>query len=166
MRPLGKSGIAAVVLLAAGAVAAHFEGYVPHGYSDVVGVVSACRGHTGTDVKLGEKYTPEQCEAWFRQDLAIANATVHRCVTRSMPPNVEAALTSFTYNVGPGRVGVKDGFCWLKNGRQPRIRILANAGDWAGVCNQFQYWTSAGSKWRRGLERRRAAERALCEKQD
>jgi lysozyme len=125
---------------------------------------TACEGHTGPDVEVGKVYSPAQCEAWKKQDLAIANAIVHRCVTREMPVGVEAALTDFTINNGAGAAGIKDGLCILKNGRMPRIRIYANAGNWLAVCNEFQYWANAGGKRLPGLVRRAEARRAVCMK--
>lgn len=157
-----KAGLLVAVLGLAAVLGRHYEGNAQVGYLDRIARVhtpTACIGHTGPGVVVGKHYSAEQCEAWFREDLRSANAVLHSCVHRTMPVNVEAALTDFTFNVGPGRQGVKDGMCVLFSGRPSTISVLANAGDWAGVCRQFPAW----DKNVRGLQARRAEERALCE---
>lgn len=165
MNPRSLAGAIAAVVMAA-SVAMGFEGYRETPYRDVGGVLTVCYGHTGV-VEM-RQYQRAECEAFLRHDMAEANAIVRRCVGREMPLNVEAALTDFTYNKGPGRAGKgadrgKDGFCILKSGKPSTIRLKAMAGDWAGVCEQFQYWTSANGIQYAGLVRRSAADRTLCE---
>lgn len=160
------SGAGVLVVAIVAAMMTTFEGSPKAAYMDRLPLnptPTACEGHTGPDVQVGKVYSPEQCAEWKRQDIINANNIVRRCVTRDMPVGVEAALTDFVINLGPGREGVKDGLCILKNGRQPRIRVYANAGDWPAVCNEFQYWTSAGGRKLPGLVRRAEARRAVCE---
>lgn len=159
---VGASAASLVLSLAAGLVM-HFEGYVPKTYADPVGIPTICYGHTGSDVRPGEKLDRLQCEQLLRGDLAAANHIVHECVHRDMPPRVEAALTSFAFNVGRGGIEDKDGFCILKNGRIPKIRQFAMAGNWNATCAALSEWVYAGGEILPGLVRRRAAERALCE---
>jgi len=59
------SFVAAVVALSA-TVIRPWEGSEPVAYSDVVGVTTACTGHTGPEVVLGKYYDEYQCEKWFR----------------------------------------------------------------------------------------------------
>jgi lysozyme len=165
MNPRTLSGAIAAVLMAA-AVAAGFEGERLTPYKDVTGVPTVCMGHTG-DVEM-RQYHHDECVALLQRDMSEANSIVRRCVGREMPLNVEAAITDFVFNVGAGRArnGAdkgKDGFCVLKNGQPSTMRVRASAGDWAGVCQQFQFWTTAGGVEYRGLVRRREADRALCE---
>lgn len=70
-------------------------------YSDVVGVTTACTGHTGPDVVLGKHYDAYQCDKWFKQDIARASAYVFQCITAPLTVNQAAALTSATFNIGP-----------------------------------------------------------------
>lgn len=142
--------VAAVLALAA-PVVTRWEGvrYVP--YWDAVGVLTVCYGHTGPDVKPGRKYTEAECRALLDADMLEANGHVRRCVGRAMPPRVEAALISLTFNVGPRAV------CSGTPGR------FARAGDWAGTCASLDLYKYAGGRVYRGLELRRADERALCE---
>lgn len=145
------AGTLAGAMAIAAAVIAPWEGNEPIGYYDVVQVPTACLGHTGPGVVVGKRYTPEQCHAWFQSDVGEAAKAVDRCVTVPMPDKVWAAWTSLTFNVGVRA------FCGSTLVRK------ANAGDLAGACAQISRWDYAGGKRIRGLTRRRAAERALCE---
>jgi len=144
-------GAAVGVIALAASVVAYWEGYVPHTYADPIGIPTACYGHTGPDVRLGQRYTREECNALLEGDLAEAYTYVLRCIRVPMTQSQAAALVSATYNAGPVIV------CNSTLGR------MANRGDWAGACAQLDRWVYAGNKKLRGLIRRRAAERAMCE---
>lgn len=168
--PRIAAAVAVTVLGLAGSIAATYEtspGTNPGvSYLDRLpkrATPTACEGHTGKDVVVGKTYTQAQCDKWFQEDLVKANAVVHSCISRAMPINVEAALTDFAFNIGPGRAGAKDGLCILRNGKQPQIRALANEGNWPAVCSQFKYWTSAGGVQLAGLVKRRKDEQVMCE---
>lgn len=150
-----------LALLLAALLIRPFEGDVRSPYRDIVGVLTVCSGHT-TQVEQ-RSYSADECDALFRSDIGVAWATVQRCYTGPMTEWQAASLISLAYRTGPGGKGVKDGVCWLKSGRQPTIRQLANAGDWNGACAQFDYWVMAGGRRVAGLERRARAERRLCE---
>lgn len=145
------SGIAGVVLALAATVAVYFEGYIPTTYADPVGIPTICYGHTGPDVTPGRTATAEECSALLEQDLAVAYASVKRCITSPMLPHQAAALTSAAYNAGPKIV------CGST------LQKLANAGDWNGACAQLDRWVWASGRKLPGLIKRRAAERAICE---
>ena len=120
-----------------------------------------CHGHT-KGVRKGDTATKAMCDEWLIQDLHEANDVVDRCITAPMTINQRAALIDFALNVGPGAPGVKDGLCWLKNGKQPYIRRMANEGRWQEACNGFLDWTKAHGVVYRGLVIRRQHERDLC----
>lgn len=154
-------GTVAAMLALAMWLVVPFEGRSMEPYRDVVGVLTVCHGHTGSVQQ--RTYTRDECDRLLRSDLGEAWRTVQRCIHAPMTDYQAAALVSFTFNVGPGRKGVKDGLCQLKNGRVPRIRQYANEGDWQRACAQLDHWVYAGGVRYRGLVRRRAAERAMCE---
>lgn len=145
------AGTLAGAIAIAAAVIAPWEGNEPTGYYDIVRVPTACLGHTGPDVVVGQAYTREQCQAWFQSDVGEAAKAVDRCVTVPMPDKVWASWTSLTFNIGIRA------FCGSTLVRK------ANAGDYAGACAQISRWDYAKGKRIRGLTRRRAAERRLCE---
>lgn len=147
-------GTVAGVLLAAAALVKPWEGYEAKPYIDAVGVLTVCYGHTGrsTGTAVERKtHTRAECDALLEADMLEAWRHVERCITAPMTTGQGAALLSATFNAGPSIV------CGST------LQRLANAGDWAGACAQLDRWVYAGGKKLRGLERRRSAERAVCE---
>ena len=147
--------VGALLLIAslAGGLVAQFEANPRLSYMDNLPATptpTACRGHTGADVKVGMAYSPEQCAAWFRADLLKAANGVQGCVTAPMAPNQFAAFTSTAYNIGIAA------FCRSSMAR------LANAGDRAGSCTAILLYVYAGGHKLRGLVSRRQAEYELC----
>lgn len=128
----------------------HYEGTVFSTYRDPVGIITACTGHTGPELKMGQTYTREQCEEMLYKDLA-KHADALNCVRAPLTDGQRAAFLSFAFNVGD------DAFC-----RSTLVR-KANAGDMDGACAELSRWTYASGKQLPGLVRRRAAERQLCE---
>lgn len=152
-----RTALAALALAAglAGGVAATYEGNPRTSYMDNLPTnptPTACRGHTGADVEAGKVYTAEQCDKWFHDDLLKAAQGVKGCVTAPMSINAWGAYTDLAYNIGIAA------FC------RSSVARLANAGDRAGSCKALLLYVYAGGKKLRGLMRRRAAERALCER--
>lgn len=94
-------GFAAAVIAVAMAFTQPWEGTEPVAYSDVVGVTTACTGHTGPEVVLGKRYDAYQCDKWFKQDIAKASGYVFQCIKVPLTVNQAAALTSATFNIGP-----------------------------------------------------------------
>lgn len=127
-----------------------YEGTVLSTYRDPVGIITACTGHTGPELKMGQAYTREQCEEMLYKDLA-KHADALSCISAPLTDGQRAAFLSFAFNVGD------DAFC-----RSTLVR-KANAGDIDGACAELSRWTYAGGKQLPGLIRRRAAERQLCE---
>lgn len=142
---LAGGALAATVAL----VAAH-EGYRAYTYADPVGIPTACFGHTGPNVRMGQTYTRLQCEKLLIDDLQKAHNAVVQCIRTPLTDNQRVALTSFAYNVGG------QALCGSTLAKK------ANAGDMAGACNELPRWVYAKGIKLPGLIRRRAEERALC----
>src|SRR5690606_2134125 len=89
----GASAIAAVLIQ-------WHEGvrYVP--YTDPVGVLTVCYGHTGPDITPGKRYTQAECEALLSKDQAVAEAAVDRLVRVPISKYERAALIDFAFNKG------------------------------------------------------------------
>jgi len=139
-----------VLALAAGLIS-YYEGYVPRGYADPVGIPTACYGHTGPEVRLGQLYTKAQCDALLTQDIRIAQSQVKRCIRVPLKPHEEAALVSFAFNVGG------QALC----GSTLAKRI--NAGQLPSACAEMSKWIYSRGLKLPGLVKRRASERAMCE---
>lgn len=158
-RRLRQWGIAKVKALAATAVialatpvVAYYEGLVPSTYADPVGIPTVCFGHTGAAASPGASYSEAECTALLQGDLLAAYGHVLRCIGVELEPHEAAALTSFAFNVGGAQ------FC------SSTLVRLANGGAPASTwCAQLDRWVYARGILLRGLVRRRAAERALCE---
>lgn len=125
-----------------------YEGYSANAYLDTGNVPTIAHGHT-RGVKMGQTCTPEQADAWLREDLASAEADVSKLVKVPLTDNQFAALVSFTFNLGGPQLG-----------KSTLLRFL-NAGNYAGAGSQFQFWVFDNGKKLPGLIRRRAAEAAL-----
>lgn len=128
-----------------------FEGMRLTAYSDPVGISTACAGET-RGVKLGQRYTVEQCKTMLEGRLVEFWTEAERCVPflGDMPPSRQAAVVSLSYNIG------SRAFC-----KSSAARLL-NAGQVKAGCDAFMKWTTAGGITFRGLVRRREAERELC----
>lgn len=127
-----------------------YEGTVFSTYRDPVGIITACTGHTGPELSMGQTYTRQQCEDMLYKDLA-KHADALSCIQQPLTEGQRAAFVSFAFNVG------NEAFC-----RSTLVR-KANAGDIDGACAELSRWIYAGGKQLPGLVKRRAAERQLCE---
>ena len=142
---------AAWVLIATTCVAG-FEGLRQVAYRDPVGIPTACFGETH-GIKMGQKFTLDECKGLLSDSLEIANNGVNSCTHVALPDNRRAALVSFTYNVGAGA------YC-----RSTLVKKL-NAGDAPGACNELSKFVYAKGVKLPGLVSRREQERQLCLKE-
>lgn len=147
-RLVAKIGAGAAA--AAVSIVAYYEGTVHKTYRDPIGIITACTGHTGPELKMGQTFTKQQCEDMLYADLDKHSKALD-CIKRPMSDGQKAAFLSFAFNVGNGA------FCGSTLARK------ANAGDMLGACAELSRWTMAGGKRLPGLVKRRAAERKLCE---
>ena len=136
---IGAAATALVVPLVA-----RYEGTVLRTYRDPIGIITACTGHTGPALRMGQTFTRQQCEAMLYQDLA-QHADALGCIRQPLTDGQRAAFLSFAFNVGEGA------FC------QSTLVRKANAGDLQGACAELSRWTYAAGKQLPGLVQRRAA---------
>lgn len=148
----GGSGL--LVIGAAGlALIQSSEGKRNVSYLDSAGIPTICYGHTGKDVKLGQRATDAQCVALLREDIRVHSAGVSTCTTYPFNQNQNDAVVSFTFNVGVS--------AYCKSTMARKI----NAGDLVGAAAEFPKWDKATvngvSVSLKGLAARRARERDL-----
>lgn len=143
-----KIGAAAAAL--AVSTVAYFEGYVPVVYKDPIGRSAVCYGHDDQMLRLGERYTREQCETLLADDLA-KHAAALDCFKRPLTDGQKAAIVSFAFNVGTAAV-CKSTLVRKANSGYP-------AAEW---CPELKRWTLAGGRVLPGLVKRREAEYRLC----
>lgn len=100
-----------------------------------------------------EGFTMDQAEAWFREDIAIAENGIDRLVSVPLNENQKAALVSFAYNVGVAAFS------------ESTMLRLINEGDYDKAALEFHKWdkgTINGKKQvLKGLVARREAERMM-----
>lgn len=92
-------------------------------------------GHTG-DVKPGDRISQHQAEVILGLDLERFGQAVDRLVKVPITSSQRAALVSFAFNEGEGRL--LDVRC--------KILPLLNAGDHLSAAGQFLHWTVADGK--------------------
>ena len=165
MRP--RIIVAALSLSAAGLIGiATHEGFEPVARPPVPGDVAtggfgSTRSETGP-MKPGERIDPVRGLILLQRDASEAERTVRRCAPVPMHQHEFDAFVSLAYNVGPGREGVKDGFCVLKRGGPSTIVRRLLAGDYAGACRGLLDWDKFNGRPLRGLTLRREREVRQC----
>ena len=113
------------------------------------GIPTVCFGET-EGVKVGDRYTKDECLAMLAAKLPRYYAEIARCIKVPVSDNEKIAYTSFAYNVGSA------GFC-----RSSTARLL-NSGHHKEACNGLMSWDRAGGREVQGLKNRRERERAIC----
>ena len=123
-----------------------FEGVRLTAYKCPAGVYTIGYGHT-RGVQRGMKITEEEASAFLTADLLNSEKAVERYDSvYHWNQNEFDALVSFTFNCGATNLR-----SLLRNGRRNRSQI----------AETLPLYRKAGGKILKGLERRRAAEKAL-----
>ncbi|MBS0501107.1 MAG: glycoside hydrolase family protein [Proteobacteria bacterium] len=167
MQMNARTLVAALTLSAAGLIGiATSEGWEPVARAPVPGDVptggfGSTRAESGP-MQAGERIDPVRGLILLRRDAAEAERIVRRCAPVPMHQHEFDAFVSFTYNFGPGKAGVKDGFCELKRGGPPTLLRNLLSGDYAGACDALLAWDKFQGQPMRGLTLRRQRERAQC----
>lgn len=145
-----RAAAAGGVLAVLAVVTPYFEGtrFLP--YRDVVAVLTVCRGHTGSDVIEGHRYTKAECDRLFAGDAGRSLAMVEKVVKVKLGTLTLAALTDFTFNVGGAAF------------RGSTLLKRLNRGEGPTACDEFMNWLRAGLLYPKGLRDRRDFERAMC----
>jgi lysozyme len=147
-----KAGAGSLAVITACAFIIPWEGLWTTAKIDTIGTgnpPTVCYGET-EGVKVGDRYTKQECEAMLAKKLPRYAAEIARCIKVPISDKTRAAFISFSYNVGSA------GFC-----RSSAARRL-NAGDLRGACDALMQWNRAQGRVVKGLTNRRAAERKLC----
>ncbi len=131
-----------------------FEGFSAEPYQDSVGVWTI--GYGSTYTSMGEpvtanhsRITKEEATDLLLMGIGDAEQAVRRLIKVPLTPNQFDALTSFTYNVGPGAL------------QRSTLRMKLNRAQYDRAADELLRWDKAGGNVLRGLTRRRAAERSL-----
>lgn len=130
-----------------------FEGRELKAYRCSAGVWTIGYGHTN-GVKEGDEISPAGAEQLLVEDLtAIAN-DLNRLVNVPVTQGQYIALLSLAFNVGATSL------------KKSTLLFHLNHGRYDEAAAEFDKWVYVGGKVVEGLQRRRAAERALFEAED
>ena len=126
MRDINQTGIDLIKV---------FEGCKLEAYQDVVGIWTIGYGHTGPEVVKGLKWTQAQADTALRKG---PRRILPQCgsydKTVPLTDNQFAALVSFAFNLGAGRL------------RTSTLLKKVLTKDWAGAKLEFAKWDKAGGK--------------------
>ena len=120
-----------------------FEGLRTMAYRDAAGVLTIGYGHTGKDVREGDRITPYWAEQLLLLDLKDHEAAVRRLKVARTQGQFDA-LVSFAFNLGIGR---------LKG--STLLRVIRKGGTRNQIKKEFKRWVYAGGRRLKGLEIRR-----------
>lgn len=141
----------AVVVATATPMIQQHEGLRTKAYFDPVGVPTICFGET-LGVDIGDRASISECHDMLQPRLEGFLKEMRACTDVELPAKTEAALLSFTYNVGTGT--------YCRNIAEKRI----NQGKLVEACEALKLYVKAGRPKRtlEGLVRRRSEESELC----
>jgi lysozyme len=137
-------------LASAGAFILPMEGVVNKVYADVGGVLTACIGHTGPELRVGQVFSDEKCLKMFGADLAYHDKLLRTYIKVPITEGERTAYLSLIFNIGPG------------NFRRSSLLKTLNSGDHTGACNKILAWRLVDGKVVQGLVDRRQKENKLC----
>ena len=120
-----------------------FEGFRRDAYRDEAGVLTIGYGHTGKDVREGDRLTTYGAEQLLLIDLQEHEAAVRRLHVARTQGQFDA-LVSFSFNVGIGRLH-----------RSSLLKVIRNGGSKAQIQREFKRWVYGGGKRLPGLVKRR-----------
>jgi lysozyme len=126
------------------------EGWRNKPYVDPVGIETVCAGHTGTDINKNKTYTDEECLGLLAKDLWTADQAVHTTIHVPLTVYQEAALVSFTYNVGEGNLA------------KSTLAKDFNSKNYDAGCAQLLKWVYTKRHKSPGLVTRRTQEYKMC----
>lgn len=164
----GTIAVAGALLAAASPALMGFLGdwegraqYVVYADKLANGIPTVCKGLTrhvtSTPIIVGERWSPERCEAEERAAVVRVQQQLAPCFRRAPSQQVFDMATSHAWNLGaPATCGSKAMQAW-------------NAGQWDLGCQRISrgddgklVWVYAGGQFVKGLANRRAAETARC----
>ncbi len=104
---------------------------------------------TGRNIHQGLKITKETAEEWLQSQIDKTAEEVQKVVTVPLKQSQLDALASFVYNIGITRFS------------KSTVLALLNDGQYHNAADHLMQWRKANGKVSKGLEERRAEERAL-----
>ena len=119
------------------------EGLRLEAYRDAAGVLTIGYGHTGKDVREGDRISPYWAKELLVKDIETVERAVDALGVARTPGQLDA-LVSLAFNIGIGR---------LKG--STLLRVIRDGGSKQQIKKEFKRWVYAGGKKLKGLELRR-----------
>lgn len=128
------AGIAAPAAYVANDLTLPSEGVVKTVYKDPVGLPTVCVGHMDKALKMGTKYTIEECMEmfaadWIKHEKQLDKVVVSKKISYKSEWQ-KAALTDFTFNLGIGSV------------QSSTLVKLLSQGKHIQACNELSKWVN------------------------
>ena len=120
-----------------------FEGFRRDAYRDAAGVLTIGYGHTGKDVREGDRLTTYGAEQLLLIDLQEHEAAVRRLHVARTQGQFDA-LVSFVYNLGIERLM-----------GSTLLKVIRKGGSHDQIQREFKRWVYGGGKRLPGLVKRR-----------
>ena len=120
-----------------------FEGLRLDAYQDAAGVMTIGYGHTGSDVRKGDRITAYCATELLKDDLGKFEAAVRRLHVAKTQGQFDA-LVSLSFNIGVGRLT-----------RSTLLKVIRRGGSKTAIAREFKRWVYGGGKRLKGLEIRR-----------
>ena len=120
-----------------------FEGLRRGAYRDAAGVLTIGYGHTGKDVREGDRITPYWAEQLLLLDLKTFEMAVRRLKVARTQGQFDA-LVSLAFNIGVGRLT-----------RSALLKVIREGGTKTQITREFKRWVYGGGKRLPGLVKRR-----------
>lgn len=139
------------------------EGYREQAYIPVQGDRPTVGFGDAQGVRLGDKTDPVRALIRLNQQASTFERGMRECI--GDVPLLQRewdAYVSLAFNVGLGKEGVADGFCYLARGGNSTLVRRLKAGDYAGACAAILAWDKFRGKPLPGLTQRRQAEHRQC----
>lgn len=127
------------------------EGLVQTVYLDPVNLPTVCVGRMDKSLKLGQKFTVEECLEMFAEDYKKHQEELNSIVKVDYKSEWQKqALTDFTFNLGINKV------------KSSTLIKLINQGKHEQACKELSKWVKAGGKTLKGLVTRRSNTYPYC----
>ena len=120
-----------------------FEGFRRDAYRDAAGVLTIGYGHTGKDVREGDRLTTYGAEQLLMLDVRTVETAVRQLNVAHTQGQYDA-LVSFAFNLGIERLN-----------RSTLLKVIRAGGTKAAITREFKRWVFAGGKQLPGLVTRR-----------
>jgi lysozyme len=120
-----------------------FEGLRLEAYRCAGGKLTIGYGHTGSDVREGDKISQYWAEELLKADVAKVAEQVQRMGVAHTQGQFDA-LVSFAFNIGVERLRTSK-----------LLRLIRRQDSYRNIKAEFKRWVFAGGRKLAGLERRR-----------